>query len=113
MIPTAALHLSGAAKPHNYRWEDSLGFSIPYFHKRETHDCLPDFIIIRFAADSHADLILVTKGHDDLAEVKTQAAQRWVAAVNAAGGKDTWGYAIARSLTAVKDVLDRMVMIAA
>ena len=40
-------------------------------------------------------LILETKGHDDLAEVKVAAARRWVDAVNAEGSFGVWGYAIA------------------
>ena len=36
-----------------------------------------------------------TKGYDPLAHVKVQAAQRWVAAVNAAGQYGRWHYAVA------------------
>jgi type III restriction enzyme len=41
-------------------------------------------------------IILETKGYDDLAEIKAQAAQRWVNAVNADGRFGTWGYAVAK-----------------
>lgn len=37
-----------------------------------------------------------TKGFDDLAEIKAQAAKRWVDAVNAEGSYGMWKYAIAR-----------------
>jgi type III restriction enzyme len=40
-------------------------------------------------------LILETKGYDPLAHVKAQAAQRWVAAVNAEGQYGRWHYAVA------------------
>jgi hypothetical protein len=48
----------------------------------DLHDYLPDFIV-RLRNGVH--LILETKGHDPLEEVKAQAAQRWAAAVNAEG----------------------------
>jgi len=41
-------------------------------------------------------LILETKGFDPLANVKTQAAQRWVDAVNADGTYGRWAYAVAK-----------------
>ena len=40
-------------------------------------------------------LILETKGYDTLAHVKAQAAQRWVAAINADGQYGRWHYAVA------------------
>jgi type III restriction enzyme len=40
-------------------------------------------------------LILETKGHDELEEVKAQAAERWVRAVNADGSCGEWRYAVA------------------
>ena len=48
----------------------------------DLHDYLPDFIV-RLRNGVH--LILETKGHDPLEEVKAQVAQRWAAAVNAEG----------------------------
>ena len=39
---------------------------------------------------------LSTKGFDPLAEVKAQAARRWVEAVNAEGSFGNWLYAVAR-----------------
>ncbi len=72
-----------------------LGFSIPYFHNGEPHEYVPDFII-RLATDPPTHLILETKGWDPLEEVKTAAAARWVAAVNADGQYGRWAYAVAR-----------------
>ena len=50
--------------------------------------------------------MLETKGFDELAEVKAAAAQRWVAAVNADGQHGTWHFAMARSVGAVKEIID-------
>jgi hypothetical protein len=61
-----------------------LGFAIPYFHNGQPHDYEPDFII-RLKGGEGWHLILETKGYDTLAEVKEQAAKRWIAAVNADG----------------------------
>ena len=59
-----------------------LGFAIPYLHNGQPHDYVPDFII-RLKTTPTINLVLETKGFDDLAEVKAAAAQRWVSAVNA------------------------------
>ena len=61
-----------------------LGFAIPYLHNGQPHDYVPDFII-RLKGDPPRHLILETKGYDDIADIKAQAAQRWVNAVNADG----------------------------
>ena len=82
-----------------------LGFAIPYLHNGEPHEYIPDFII-RLTGRDDQFLILETKGHDDLAEVKAQAAQRWVAAVNAAKCFGTWRFVMARTLSAVSDALN-------
>jgi len=44
---------------------------------------------------SRAHLILETKGYDPLVHVKAQAAQRWVAAVNAEAQYGRWHDAVA------------------
>ena len=56
---------------------------------------MPDFII-RLKGSPHMHLILETKGFDELAEIKAQAAKRWVDAVNADGRYGIWKYAVAR-----------------
>jgi type III restriction enzyme len=61
-----------------------LGFAIPYLWNGQMHDYVPDFILRLKDAPNHY-LILETKGYDPEAEIKAQAAQRWVNAVNADG----------------------------
>lgn len=72
-----------------------MGFAIPYFHNGQQHEYVPDFII-KLANGLH--LILETKGYDDSAEVKRQAAERWCAAVNADGQYGAWSYAMVRKV---------------
>jgi type III restriction enzyme len=72
-----------------------LGFAIPYLHNGQPHDYVPDFLI-RLKHESPVHLIVETKGYDPLSEVKTQAAQRWVNAVNTEGSYGSWHYAVAR-----------------
>lgn len=81
-----------------------MGFSIPYFHNGEDHEFVPDFII-RLTCDAERYLILETKGFDPLAEVKTQAAQRWVSAVNADGRYGEWRFAMVRKVEDVESVI--------
>ncbi len=81
-----------------------LGFAIPYLHNGQAHDYIPDFIL-RLTTGTH--LILETKGHDDLAEVKVAAARRWVDAVNADGSFGRWAYAIAYNPNDVPDLIDQ------
>jgi type III restriction enzyme len=69
----------------------------------QPHDYVPDFIV-RLKTSEH--LILETKGFDELAEVKANAAERWVAAVNADGHFGTWRYVIARTIPDVAAALD-------
>jgi type III restriction enzyme len=52
------------------------------------------------------NLILETKGFDDLADVKAAAAERWVSAVNAGGAFGNWRYAMARKIAQVREILD-------
>ena len=82
-----------------------LGFAIPYLHNGQPHDYVPDFIV---RLRDGLLLILETKGFDELAEVKTNAAERWVAAVNADGRFGSWRYAIARRIADVTAVLDEI-----
>ncbi len=69
-----------------------LGFAIPYLHNGQPHDYQPDFIL-RLA--NGAKLILETKGFDPVMEIKKQAAERWVNAVNAEGSYGSWQYDMA------------------
>jgi type III restriction enzyme len=85
-----------------------LGFAIPYLHNGQSHDYVPDFII-RLSTTSPLNLIIETKGYDDLAEVKSAAAQRWVAAVNADGRFGRWQFTMVRKVHEVRRVLDSIV----
>jgi type III restriction enzyme len=82
-----------------------LGFAIPYLDNGEPHDYEPDFII-RMNGSGAPYLILEIKGYDHLAEVKQQAAARWVSAVNEAGRYGKWQFAMCRNVGEVKRVLD-------
>lgn len=82
-----------------------LGFAIPYLHDGEPHEYVPDFIV---RLEGGLNLILETKGHDPLEEVKTQAAQRWGDAVNADGAYGEWRYAIVHEMSAVPALLDAL-----
>src|SRR2546422_5823292 len=83
-----------------------LGLAIPYFHNRQPHDYLPDFIV-RLDPDSRL-LILETKGFDPLQEVKTAAAARWVAAVNSDRRPGPWAYEVATKVSDIPGILDRV-----
>lgn len=77
-----------------------LGFAIPYIHNGEQHEYFPDFIV-RLGDNDERFLILETKGYDPLTEVKEQAAQRWVRAVNADRGFGSWQYEVVRDLSLI------------
>jgi type III restriction enzyme len=82
-----------------------LGFAIPYLFNGQPHEYEPDFVV-RLANRENEFLIIETKGFDDRAEDKNQAAQRWVAAVNAAKSYGVWQYRMARSIGEVRTILD-------
>jgi type III restriction enzyme len=66
---------------------------------------VPDFIV-RLNGPSDVTLIVETKGYDELAEVKSAAAQRWVDAVNADGQFGRWQFGMARRVDDVRRLLD-------
>jgi len=82
-----------------------LGFGIPYLHNGRMHDYLPDFVV-RLDAPGRPHLILETKGYDPLESVKREAAERWVAAVNADGTHGRWAYRVAKSVGEIDSILD-------
>lgn len=82
-----------------------LGFAIPYFHNGQPHDYEPDFIV-RLNGGVKRHLIIETKGYDELAEVKIQAANRWVAAVNADGRYGNWEYHMVRRIGDIPTLLN-------
>jgi type III restriction enzyme len=80
-----------------------LGFAVPYLHNGQPHDYVPDFIV-RLRPGVH--LVLEVKGYDPLKEVKGQAAERWVSAVNADAKFGRWQYGRADSVADVGRILD-------
>ena len=122
--PVLKSHVN-AVVPDTARWEQSaawrldtheqvrsfvknanLGFAIPYLHNGRHHEYLPDFIV-RLAGDEARYLILEIKGYDPLKDVKSQAAERWVRAVNADGGFGIWNYAVVSEVGNVGEVVGR------
>jgi len=83
-----------------------LGFAIPYIHNGQPHDYVPDFIA-RLKTEPPISLILETKGFDPLEDVKRQAAERWVAAVNAEGSYGQWSYRIAKKLGDIAGIVSK------
>lgn len=71
------------------------------------HDYVPDFIV-RLNNGPSPNLILETKGFDQLEEVKRAAAERWVAAVNYDGHYGRWQYAIANKVSDVPAIIDQI-----
>ena len=100
---SAAYHLDTHPRVAAFVKNQGLGFAIPYLHAGGAHDYVPDFIV---RLDNGVHLILEPKGYDELAEVKTQAAERWVAAVNADGRFGEWRYAMTREMNAIPGLLD-------
>jgi type III restriction enzyme len=86
-----------------------LGLGIPYLHDGQPHEYVPDFVI---RLDNGLRLILETKGKDSLEEVKSQAARRWVDAVNADGRHGEWRYAIVHEMAAVPEAIDAVATVA-
>ncbi len=85
-----------------------LGFGIPYIHDGQPHDFIPDFII-RLDTDPPINLILETKGFDRLAEIKQQAAERWIKAVNAEKKYGLWTFKMSRNIDQIREYIDKLV----
>ncbi len=83
-----------------------LGFAVPYFYNGEAHDYVPDFIV-RLKTEPPVHLILEVKGYDERKEVKEQAAQKWVEAVNADGTYGAWRYALVGKPTDVRKCIEQ------
>ena len=101
---SAAYFLDRHAAVAAFTKNAGLGLAIPYMYNGQMHDYLPDFLV-RLKSDVRAHLILETKGFDPLAEVKSAAAERWVAAVNAEGGFGCWRYGVARKIEEVPRIV--------
>jgi type III restriction enzyme len=75
-----------------------LGFAIPYLYNGQMHDYEPDFIV-RLKGNPESNVIVETKGYDPLKDVKKQAAERWVTAVNADGRFGSWRYQLIEKIS--------------
>ncbi|MDE0344020.1 MAG: DEAD/DEAH box helicase family protein [Deltaproteobacteria bacterium] len=104
---SAAYQLDTHDLVHSFVKNAGLGFAIPYLHNGEQHDYLPDFIV-RLAGNRERYLILETKGYDPVANVKAQAAQRWIKAVNADGSFGAWNYEMAFDMGTIGEVIERV-----
>jgi type III restriction enzyme len=84
---SAAYYLDDSPHVVSFVKNQGLGFAIPYLHAGGDHEYFPDFLV---RLTNGLTLILEPKGYDELAEIKAQAAERWVAAVNAEGSHGEW-----------------------
>jgi type III restriction enzyme len=105
---SAAYYIDKHNAVHSFVKNAGLGFAIPYLHNGQGHDYMPDFII-KMKSDTPFHMILETKGYDPLEEVKREAAERWVAAVNADGTYGRWLYRLTKKTTDVSQILSAAV----
>ena len=99
---SAAYYLDSSEHVVSFAKNQGLGFAIPYLHAGGDHEYFPDFLV---RLRNGVTLILETKGHDELEEVKAQAAQRWVSAVNADGSHGEWRYALVHDMNEIPALL--------
>lgn len=100
---SAAFHLDTHPRVVAFVKNQGLGFAIQYLHNGQQHNYVPDFIV---HLDDGVSLILETKGYDPLEDVKAQAAERWVRAVNAEGSFGEWRYAVAHDMALVPRTIE-------
>jgi type III restriction enzyme len=101
---SAAFHLDAHRRVAAFVKNQGLGFAIPYLHAGGMHEYVPDFLV---RLDNGVTLILEVKGgRDEKADVKVQAAERWVAAVNADGRHGEWRYAICRDMNKLPSAIE-------
>ena len=100
---SAAYHLDDSPHVVSFAKNQGLGFAIPYLHAGGDHEYFPDFLV---GLTNGVTLILETKGHDELEEVKAQAARRWVSAVNADGSHGEWRYALTHNMNEIPALLE-------
>ena len=90
------------------RWvkNEHLGLRVPYRKHGVPASYLPDFIAVLLCG---LILLIEIKGqYGDDADLKAKAAQRWVAAVNRAGGFGTWAYHVVTDPPALGKLLDEL-----
>jgi type III restriction enzyme len=104
----AAFILDTHVRVEAFAKNDGLGFGIPYLYNGQIHDYVPDFLV-RLKDLPDTTIIIETKGFDPLADMKASAAARWVNAVNADGTYGKWQYKLARSVSAVGEILEFIV----
>ncbi len=100
---SAGYHLDNHPRVSAFVKNQGLGFAIPYLHAAGAHDYIPDFLVW---LDNGLRLILEPKGYDELKDVKAQAAERWVAAVNADGRYGEWRYAVVSNMNLVEAIIE-------
>lgn len=82
-----------------------LGLAIPYLHNGQSHEYLPDYVV---KLSDGRNLILETKGYDELESIKRAAAERWCAAVTAEGSFGAWLYRVAKHPSEARTILDAL-----
>jgi type III restriction enzyme len=107
---SAAFYLDTHPKVAAWVKNTNLGLAIPYTNNGQLHDYLPDFIA-RLEGGGQRTLILETKGYDVTADVKKEAADRWVKAVNADGRFGHWSYAMVKDVGKVRLAIDEQAQI--
>jgi type III restriction enzyme len=101
---SAAFHLDAHPRVVAFVKNQGLGFAIPYLHAGGLHEFIPDFLV---RLDNGITLILEPKGsRDEKRDVKKQAAERWVAAVNADGQYGEWRFAMCDDMNTIPAILD-------
>ncbi|GAB5006264.1 hypothetical protein MAHJHV63_53600 [Mycobacterium avium subsp. hominissuis] len=100
---SAAYHLDHSPHVVSFVKNQGLGFAIPYLHAGGDHEYFPDFLV---KLTDGVTLILETKGHDELEEVKAQAAERWVRAVNVEGSHGEWRYALVHNMNEIPALIE-------
>ncbi len=77
---SACFYLEASDVVKYYVRNDHLGLSIPYQHQGVPHNYEPDFIV---RLNDGTNVLLETKGYkQQLESLKSEAARRWIAAVN-------------------------------
>jgi type III restriction enzyme len=106
---TATYHLDSHPVVRGFIKNHGLNFAIPYLHNGKPSEYIPDFVA-RLNVPDEEYLISEVKGADwdGLTEVKKQAAERWCAAVNAAGEFGHWRYCLAKQVGDLVAELNRL-----
>ena len=60
---------------------------------------------MRLKTEPPLHLIIEVKGYDERADIKAQAAQKWVDAVTADGAYGRWAYVVAKKPADVKQLI--------